>query len=210
MCEPPRPYIPATGVARVDMTYLVLGETAMNVIHFFMLGGWNTDQLNELAAAVKVAHTDNLKPHQSESASLERINCTDLTTQTGPSIEYTTGLPVIGSIGNAVANTMQTVATKFGTAGRGRSKRGRAYWVGVPDNAVVLNKITSTYAGQISNAWNDFFNDVSVAIDGAFGVVVSYCQNKVWLENADITVITHFSTEVYVDSQRRRGPGRGI
>jgi len=210
MCEGPHPYIPAINTAKVELVYSVLGEICENVLHFTAVTPWDATSLLQLCADVKTAWNDNVKANLSTSASLEKIRATDLATATGASVEYTTGLPITGTIGNAVTNTMQTVVTKLTTDGRGRSRRGRIYNIGIPDNAVTNNQITTTYAGQLTTAWNDFRSDILASTSAAPLTIVSYCQNKFWLAEAEAYAVTGASTDIYVDSQRRRGHGRGM
>jgi len=209
MCEGPHPYIPAVNTAKVELVYSVLDEICENVLHFTAVTPWDATSLAQLCADVKTAWNDNVKANLSTSAILNKIRATDLASATGASVEYVTGLPLTGTIGNAVTNTMQTVVTKLTTDGRGRSRRGRIYNVGIPDNAVTNNQITGTYAGQLTTAWNDFRADVLASTSAAPMTIVSYCQNKFWLAEAETYAVTGASTDVYVDSQRRRGHGRG-
>jgi len=209
MCTGPHPYIPVPNTAKVELVEAVLGETVENVIHFVNVAGWDSASLLQLAIDVKNAWNDNIKPVQSTSAALVKIRCTDLSSETGPSIEYTAGLPITGNIGNAVTNGAQTVATKFTTAQRGRSYRGRVYNIGIPDNAVTNNRIADDYALQLTLAWEQFRADILAEPLASIMAVVSTCQNNAWLTEGIATAIIGTSTDAYVDSQRRRLHGRG-
>lgn len=209
-CTGPHAYIPAEFTNKIEMIYNVLGETCVNVVHMQGVAALDAAALVTLGDAVITAWAAELKPHQSNSVSLVMVRCTDLTTATGAVVERTTGLPQTGTIGNAVANGAQTVATKFAGAGRGRSLRGRAFWIGAPDNAVVANAITPTYATQISDAWRDFFIAVQTLLPLLGHVVVSYCSGGFWRGEALVTPIVNYSTDIYVDSMRSRLAGRGI
>jgi len=209
MCEGPHPYIPVTNVAKCELVYTVLDQIVENVLHFSNTVPWNVTSLLQLGADAKDAWAANLRNNQSTDAQLIKIRLTDLTTETGAAVEYVTGLPLAGTIGNGVENGAQTIATKFTTDGRGRSRRGRAYNIGIPDNAVTNNRITDTYAQEITDGWEAFRSDILGGTTAAIMVVVSLCQGKSWLEEGEAYAITGTSTDVWVDSQRRRLHGRG-
>jgi len=209
MCEGPHPYIPVVNVAKCEMVYEVLGEIVENVLHFSKITPWTVATLLSLGATVKGAWDLYIQPQQSTDAILNKIRLTDLTTQFAAAVEYVDGLPMAGTIGNGVENGAQTVATKLITPGRGRSRRGRIFNVGMPDNTVTNNRITDTYAQDLTDAWNNFRNEVLTGPEEAIQVVVSLCQGKAWLETGEAYAVVDCSTDVWVDSQRRRLHGRG-
>lgn len=209
MCEGPHPYIPVINTVKTELVYTVLDEIVENVLHFVKTTPWTLTDLATFGAQVKGAWNSNIKQNQSTDCSLIKIRLTDLTTASSPGIEYVTGLPITGTIGNGVENGAQTVATKFLTPGRGRSHRGRAYNVGMPDNTVTNNRITDAYAQDLTDGWEGFRADILGDTLAAIQVVVSYCQGKSWLEEGIPYEVVATSTDVWVDSQRRRLHGRG-
>ena len=209
MCEGPHPYIPVVQVAKVELVYEVLDQIVENVLHFSKVTPWTVSDLLILGSEVKDSWASNLRNNQSTDAILNKIRLTDLTTETSASVEYVTGLPMAGTIGNGVENGAQTIATKFTTDGRGRSRRGRVYNIGIPDNAVTNNRITDAYAQDLTDGWEAFRSDILGGTSAAIMVVVSLCQGKAWLEEGEAYAITGTSTDVWVDSQRRRLHGRG-
>lgn len=209
MCEGPHPYIPATNVTKAELVYTQLGEVVENVLHFSTISPLSGDELLQLGGEIRAAWEANIRPLISVSASLFKIRLTDLTTEIGPSVEYTTGLPLAGSESNPVTNGAQTVTTKFTTAGRGRSRRGRLYNVGMPDSFATNNQISAANAALYTAAWNGFREDMLLASLSAIQVIVSYCGDKTWRTEALITAVTGASTEVFLDSQRRRLHNRG-
>jgi len=209
MCEGPHPYIPVPNTAKCEMIYTVLDEVVENVLHFFKASPWNVATLLSLGASVKGAWDLYIQPNQSTDCVLTRIKLTDLASQTGASVEYVAGLPLAGTIGNGVENGAQTVVTKLLTPGRGRSRRGRIYNIGMPDNTVTNNRITDAYAQDLTDAWNNFRAEVLTGAEEAVQVIVSQCQGKAWLETGETYEVVDCSTDVWVDSQRRRLHGRG-
>jgi len=209
MCEGHHPYIPVVQVAKVELVYEVLDQIVENVLHFSKVTPWTVSDLLILGSEVKDSWASNLRNNQSTDAILNKIRLTDLTTETSASVEYVTGLPMAGTIGNGVENGAQTIATKFTTDGRGRSRRGRVYNIGIPDNAVTNNRITDAYAQDLTDGWEAFRSDILGGTSAAIMVVVSLCQGKAWLEEGEAYAITGTSTDVWVDSQRRRLHGRG-
>jgi len=210
MCEGPHPYIPVVQVVKTELVYEVLDQVVENVLHFAKVTPWTISDLLVFGEEVVAAWANNIKAVQSTDCALTKVKLTDLTTETSPAIEYVTALPQFGSIGNGVENGAQTIATKFVTAGRGRSHRGRAYNVGMPDNTVTNNRITDAYAQDLTDAWEGFRADILAGSAGAIQVIVSLCQGKSWLEEGEAYAVIGASTDVWVDSQRRRLHGRGM
>jgi len=79
----------------------------------------------------------------------------------------------------------------------------------MPDNTVTNNRITDAYAQDLTDAWNNFRTEVLTGPEEAIQVIVSLCQDKAWLETGEAYAVVDASTDVWVDSQRRRLHGRG-
>jgi len=102
------------------------------------------------------------------------------------------------------------VATKFGSGLSGRSHRGRSFHIGLTDDQCVGDSLVAGMADTIRDAWIDLVGAIHDDDIGADLVVVSYCQEKNWLSNAEVSVISEITTENTLDSMRTRLAGRGM
>lgn len=202
------PFVPAPNTAMVELIYNYQGQIAENVLYFRGAVPWTTVSLNALAADVLTWWSTRVKGLQPAQVSLTSIRLTSLESEVAPRVDYVTGLPQVG--GDASLAPMPnnvTVVTTFLTALRGRSFRGRSYWIGLSEQQVLGNFITNSVRTDIQVAWNSLATDVNE--NGAAHVVVSRITGGVQRPVAVVTDITGYRTDDGIDSQRRRLPGRG-
>lgn len=153
---------------------------------------------------------DFLKADATTGMSLVRVNSTDLTTESSPSVYSSTGLPVAGtSAGNATPNNAAAVIT-FGTGSRGRSYRGRSYFCGIPYSA--LDSSTAFSPTYIAALASDYSAGLAAwaSSHGLIHSVFSRFHNGVARTTGISTPVTSYSMDANIDSQRRRLAGRGI
>jgi len=213
MCTGLHDFIPATAIAQLELVYLLDGQIVENRV--MIQGGdqWLETDLNALADAAIVAVEAHFMPLMSDQCSLSLVRAKDMEVQDSFAVEKEPAAPIFGDdAGGSLPNNV-TLTTKFNSGRAGRSFRGRAYNIAIPRSAVAtaaINEVTPELAGTYSAAWGNFFTDVITEVDNALRhVVVSYCHNKVWRLVAEITAISYYTTNVTLDSQRRRLPERG-
>lgn len=189
------------------MIYSLHGQTIENVMHVEDGAGWTVTKLNNLAALFAAWWNTDLRTHLDNDISLQRIKCTDLTTQTAPTVTYTTGLPLAGTqVGNTLPNNCAAVVT-FRTALRGRSYRGRVYIAGMDDANVTNSAIAAAWASAIETDFANLNADLVAA--GQEHVVLSRYTNKAARAAGVGTPVVSYEVDGDMDSQRRRLPGRG-
>lgn len=209
MCVGPHDFIPAPNTAKLEMIYSEFGQRIENVLHIRKIGGWTSETLLDLANAAQQAWTTNLRPAQAGDVTIQLIRATDVSVENGPGVEIGDISPNGGLLQSPGLPTGTTVATKFSTGLTGRSNRGRAFWVGLVEEDVTGNQISGVVQTRINQAWNNFFTDLVGLVPGAQHVVVSYCNNKAWRTTAAVNTVLSYSTDLDVDSMRRRLTGRG-
>lgn len=204
------PYIPAPNVAQVEQIF-EFGSTSMeNVFHVLGTADWTTTLLTNLISVFQGWEADVASAQRSNQMGCTEIIATDLTTQTSPRVTSTTGLPINGQIVSNCLPLNVTWAVKAQTAKRGRSYRGRTYWIGLPISSVLNSQMGATPAANIVEALNAILGSVST-VNGGQMVVLSRRQGGAWLSTAVATPITAYAyTDLYTDSQRRRLPGHNI
>ena len=209
MPPPPRPFIPAEGVARLELIYTCFGQVFENVVYLQIDDPWTSTDLTDLNSNAVVSWDARFGPIVSASVTLSKVRSTDQSTFPAPQVESPStadGELVAGALPGNV-----TVATKFSGGLTGRSTRGRAYFVGLTAAQVVDNHLAAGVADDINQAWSDFFNDLHATVHGTpIHVVVSYVEDGAWRTTALVTPVIGYTTENNTDSQRRRLTGRGL
>lgn len=201
------PFQPVPFTTRVELIYNSNGQICENVLHYKSLAEASAADLNALAAEMVVQWGTFLKPLTHSASSLITVKCTALDDEFAPGIEYTTGLPIAGTRTGTQAPNNVTVATRFLTALRGRSFRGRAYHIGISTTDISGNEITSTFQTNLRNAWIGLMSIESTPVFAQ--CVVSRYQGGVLRPEGHAQDITNVQIDKTLDSQRRRLPGRG-
>jgi len=173
-----------------------------------MPGPADYDDLLELANQAIGEWVANVVVTWSPSVLFTGVRVVDLTTESSPVAESSTGLPVPGAqSGASLPNNVALVLTKR-TQFRGRSYRGRIYHGGIPETSVTGNTVA---AGYVTTAIANYTN--LLALTTSLGVwemvVVSRYTNNAPRSSGIFSNVTGFTSDGVVDSQRRRLPGRG-
>lgn len=201
-------FIPVELVAQFAMHYEWDGQKVENAIYAKRLAGWDTDSLLDAAGIIRTTLIDVLAPLRAENCIWNEIVCTDLTAFDAVQAVYNFDAPSPGTdTGEPMPNNV-TWCVKFLTEQRGRSYRGRNYIVGLTVSEVLGNLIDSANADTIVDAYNQTFSDLAAA--NYLPVVVSRYFNNAPRVAGISTLITDCTyTDLVLDSQRKRLPGRG-
>lgn len=209
MCTGTHPFIPAAQTAKLELVYLVSGQICENVLFVKNPSGWDIEALGTLISEAHDAWHSTLALATSSDVRLLTVRAKSLDAEDGAGTEFNPTVNNVGLVESPAAPLNVTLATKFSTGLIGRSFRGRAYFVGIPVNELDNNTVVGGYADGISTKWDDFFLAIQTGVPDTQHVVVSYCHNNAWRTDAVTTPVIHYSTEPYIDSQRRRLTGRG-
>lgn len=191
------------------MRYSLWGQIIQNVFYFRRSGGWSEanllEQLTELLAAWHI----NIKPLLPTVITLVDLIATDVATEDAEQATLAASAPGTNATA-AFENPGTTFAIKFATDRVGRSYRGRMYWPVLLTTQVNEGQIASTAAAlAIVAGVADMFADTS-SVTGNEHVIVSYMNDCAWRTTAAVTAVrTYTYTDLNLDSQRRRLPGRG-
>ena len=200
-------FVPFENCVKVEQVFLWDGQVCENVFHIRKPTPWSTDDMAEQAAAFIDIWDTYWQANVPSTLSMVNIKVTDLTSEFAPGIEYSTGLPLVGTSGGACMPNVITVAVKWVTALRGRSYRGRTYHIGLLETHILDNMITTAAQTLLQTYYVNLWG--SVAILTAEMVVASRIQGGVEREVGLMTPIIGFQIDRVVDTQRRRLPGRG-
>ena len=200
-------FVPVPNVGKAEMVFRGNNVIMENVFHVqYAATPDSTDLLNTLDVLRSWWNT-NLKSSVPTAISLVNLINTDQTSQTGPRVEDTTGLPIAGTSGSEPLAHNVTVAVRLLTEKRGRSFRGRSYFVGLSETTVQYNSLVGAFQTTLLNAYSQLLVDLSAA--GTPLVVASRQFDNQPRVIGVATPVTSVFIDPTVDSQRRRLPGRG-
>lgn len=202
------PYQPVPDVAQVRIEGRLDRQLTLNDLYFEISGGGITPtNLSALATAVDAWVGLSLQPLLSEDWSAVRVIATDLTTQTGPSVE--SGLSGVGGVGVESAPGNVAACVSFRTAFRGRNYRGRNFLPGIPNSVILLNTLTPTFIDDVLTAYGSLVG-AGTFLPGWQWVVVSRFLGGVPRATgiASPVVQAVFTTDT-VRSMRTREVGHG-
>lgn len=201
-------FISAENTVQVEMRYIQDLQEVENVLYFRNDNGVTTANLIALLDYLFDWYDDFIRPLQATTVLLREIYGFDLTTQTGTSYTRVSSPPVAGGdAGPALPNNV-TIAIWFRGIPRGRSYRGRNYFIGLTEGDVTNNTISSLKSTPIQDAYTNLRDGVDVT--GYQWVVVSRYSGNLPRPNAVVTPVASLGFANFtVDSQRRRLPGRG-
>jgi len=204
-------YQPVNATAMVELVYTYAGQTCENTLYWrHAATAWSLSELAGLTEFHRAWWIAEMAPFTSSTVALVRVDATDLSDQFGIKYQQTVSPIAPGAVaGQALPNNC-TIATTFATQNRGRSFRGRNYFVGLAESQVELNVVDETTRDGIIAAYTLLIGP-GVGPDGSQWVVVSRTVNGVvQMPTALTTYVTAVRhADFIVDSQRRRLPGRG-
>lgn len=201
-------FVPLDGAVQAELRFILNGQQVENVLYFYTADGVSVGEMNNLADMLNDWLELHLQPTQASGAVFNELYLTDLTSQTGPTVSNTARNGTIGQMTTSpVLPGNATIAVSFRTNGRGRSARGRNYFIGLAEGNVVGNVVDTGLVTAIEAAYNALLTVVqfpwtwivySRTVDGADRA-----------EGLAQPVTNAIVVDPYVDSQRRRLTGRG-
>jgi hypothetical protein len=202
------PYIPVPLTLQAELVYNWDGQICENVLHYVCGVAWDIPRINTLGAALVNWWDVNMQPNMPSNLSLINVRMTDLATQTGLVVNYSTGLPLQGSAASpSLPNNCALVLTKR-TLLRGRSFRGRVYMPGLLEANVTGSTVAAVNVASYVSLHNMLLL-FDIGTENAELVVVSRFTGGAPRAAGVVTNVTNFTSDGIVDSQRRRLPARG-
>lgn len=202
-------FIPTADTVKVCLKYNSNGQVACNVFNVDVGDEPNVSSMTTLGALVKLWWDTYVKPITHLSTSLQQIELYDISSANDDGIVYTTGLPSAGTLGGGPMPNNVSVVTKLLTGLTGRSRRGRKYFVGISDSSIATGRqtITSTFQTALATAWNELLD--ALIAEGFNLVITSLISQGAPRTSGLNTFVTGFTTNLTLDSMRRRLPERG-
>lgn len=204
-------FVPCPNVAEVAAIYQCFGQITENVYHVQGGAAWTLSSLNALAAEVVTWEGTNARNQRHDNVELLHVTAVDLTSATGLQVDYSTGLPIAGVATGGEPNNV-TVAIKHTTGHRGRSFRGRSFWIGLYASVITQNQITAPMITALvanMNALDSLFagvNSGQMCVTSKYHGVDPITGKPVPRATGVSTPIIGFTVNPTLDSQRRRLP----
>lgn len=210
------PFVPAPNTALVELRGLMDGQQVENTLYFRLGATISPSQLIDLCNNIEGWWLANYAPLTSNAHSLVEIVATDLTTATSASVSVS---PVGGDPGEQSSGFLPmnaSLAVSFRTAARGRSFRGRNYFIGLTESQVDGNQVQLGTVGAIQDAYELLLPSGGLFDEDWIWVVVSRFSG-VDGDGVPVPRTTALTTPIIsvvivdrtIDSARRRLPGRG-
>lgn len=137
------PFVPVENAVLVEFRYDYLLQKCENTLWFLGDEAPDSANMSTLAANLGDWWAGAYAVIANNALQLREIVVTDMTTDTGPQVTHTTGLPLSGEIAEEALPSSVSLAVSFRTDSRGRSFRGRNYFVGMS---------RTQYSGNIASA----------------------------------------------------------
>ena len=198
---------PTDDVVSAEFRYTWQGQQCENVEHFFK-ADFTAADMADLAEALYGAWYTNLADITSSTVLLREVFVTDLRTEDGATAGYASNPPVGGNNVNESVSNNTTLCLSLRTGGRGRSRRGRLYIVGLTENVVSDNRVSVAARNAWNAGWAALLDPDNTA---GFQWCVLSRRNEGVLRPVAVgaTITQVLFVDDVVDSQRRRLPGRG-
>lgn len=201
-------YQPVENTVQVELRYQYFGENVENTLMFYNEDGVTLSNMQDLADFIDNWWATAIRPLQATALVYRETYLTDLTTEISPTYTSTVNAGLAGTQGGGAGMPGNvTVCVSFRTPNRGRSGRGRNYFVGLGENVVTGNTVAAGTLTSIVLAYEELLMPL---VDPYRWVVVSrYHDGALRAEGFVQTVTNVLVVDADVDSQRRRLPGRG-
>lgn len=202
------PFLPIIDVIKLVPEFtLPDGQTAVNTLY---VGGTQEVTLGLLNSVINVYEdwfTELASAQVSNNVVLSRIVATDMTVENGQQVVRPMSPPIEGQLAFAMPSAQVTFCTSFRTGYAGRSKRGRAYWVGLAENQITGSFVNSVPADAIRTIWQEF--GVAMDNNSTPHVVVSRTNLTPGGTASYNGVTSYVNVTERTATQRRRLPGAG-
>jgi len=204
------PFIPVADVAHVRIEGRMDNQQTVNDLYFrHTTGPIAAADLQGLVVAASTWVISFLAPTLNEGWSGVKCAGRDLTSALGFVAESGLVGVVGGTAGEAAPNNC-SMAVSFRTAFAGRSFRGRNYVPCLTNSQVNGNNIDADWAQSVVDAYSELlFGGGSLPAGWVWVVVSRFTNNEPRVAGLFNEVFAVTVTDLIVDSQRRRLPGRG-
>jgi len=203
------PFVPNPGVVQVNIRGTKDTQLVENVLHFGVFHTPVAEDLTLICNGVRDAVISDWLPALPSDVTMREVYAKSL--ELPNDVQFTSIFPA-GSVGTMAGVPLPnnvSICVSLRSGATGRSARGRLFWLGLSQDQVVENQITTAASNDILVAVNAVYN---VALLNSYRwIITSYVTNKAPRPGGPVQFIVNgiLFTNLVIDSQRRRLPGRG-
>jgi len=209
------PFVPVENTVLVELRYDYLLQKVENTLWFLGDSAPDPASMTTLGEEIIGWWDGGLRTLQNSGVQLREVVVTDMTSAVGPQVTVTTGLPLSASVTEEPIPSSNSLVVSFRTVNRGRSFRGRNYFVGLSRTQIDGNVVIGGFMDSLKLAYEGL---PSVATVAGYTWVVASRFSGVDGDGDPIPRVAGITTPIttvlivdnLVDSQRRRLSGRGI
>jgi hypothetical protein len=203
------PFVAVPNTIKASFFSTLDGELVMNRVHVQVGGAPTEGDCQTVADICGAWWFANVQPIIGAGDALRLIECKSLHVENGPQAVFVAGLPAVGDINLDTLPNNVAFVISLRTGLTGRSARGRWFWHGITEDQATASHMDATPGAAIVAAMTALRTAIVAA--SAQLVIVSYVNNGAPRVGGPITfpVTSLISTDNFLDSQRRRLPGRG-
>lgn len=202
-------FVPALGVAKVELRSTLDDQQVENTLFFYLGANPVDSDFETLGDELVTWYSTSVVPNLSTEFVFREAYVTDLTSQSSPTFTRTPVAPVPGQNGSPVLPSNVAFTVSFRTNGRGRSSRGRNYISGLTDVQVAGNELSALIANTFVSAYEELLPGGGALTNGVWGVLSTISNGAPRATGLFQNITTVLYTDLTIDSQRRRLPGRG-
>jgi len=203
-------FVPIANACSAELRLSWGGVRIALTLGFYRSDGWTAATLQTLADLLSEWWFNQLRTHQTNNVSMREVYVRDLTTESSPVATSVTRAGTTGTWAGTPKLPQNTAyCISFRTALRGRANRGRNY---VPVGSSDYVSTAGSINGSTRDAW---LADYRTLLPGgaydptpARWVVLSRQLNGV-IQGRAVPITAVVAADNYMDSQRKRLPGRG-
>lgn len=199
---------PVPNTMQANVRFLLFGQVVEMVFHVSSATGVDAQVMTDCLDMMAGWTAGNLMPHLSQDLSFTGVTVTDLSIEGGGQVNFEQVGGLAGSIAFAAEPGNVSYCVSLRTERVGRAYRGRKYLPGIPTSVRTSNQVSSGWAADIVTAFQALITALQSI--NQFLVVVSRTLDLVErLVPVATAVASITTTDLYIDSQRRRLTGRG-
>jgi hypothetical protein len=192
----------------VEVRGLKDAQKIENRIYVNLLATPDLTSLEAIAIVVWNNINDQWLGSLPNDVTINAVVATSMEVEEGPQFIYAPAVLTGADASGAMPNST-TICLSLRSDQRGRSARGRLYWLGLPRDGVVDNTVASDRLSAIVSALNLLRAAIETA--GYEWSIVSFIHNGVPRVGGPVYFVVEnvIAVDNTIDSQRRRLPGRG-
>lgn len=208
-------FVPVPNTVLVELRMTQDSQEVENTLYFDSGAPNTVVAMTGLAGDIASWWENELAVLTHTGVQLREVVVTDLGSATGPQVTFAPPIAAFGGVGGDALPMNVSFSVGFNTAQRGRSFRGRNFFIGLAESQVTGNQVNGGVIAAIVDAYelllgSPFTDFGAWSVASRFSGVDPTTGKPIPRVTGIATpIISVSASDSIVDSQRRRLPGRG-